>query len=94
MGMGREREKDRELKLKMVTTHGSRGIPLVLLHPGLLRGTDPRTVLLGTPSLRIPSFWYPWGASRRCSHKLVGHVYEHFLPFPEFASQGIFVQIC
>lgn len=45
------------------------------------------------PPSYSPSSGYSWG-DHRCSHYLGQHVYEQLIPFPQFATAGIFVWMC
>lgn len=65
-GQEKERENERE---KIVNTHGSNGVPFVLLHLRLLSGEGPRVLLLRVPHfyiVRVP------GVLRGCSQAVPG----------------------
>lgn len=101
MGLEMGREKDREIELKTFSTHGSRGIPLVLLHPQLPSCGYPKPVLLGIFHLFTfcyLEFEYLWGSSRCCSHNVVWYVYKscflsHSLPHWEFWSTYVIYNV-
>lgn len=79
-----EGERDGEIRQKIVTSHGSRGMLLVLFHPGLLSGGGPRVVLLVVLSLYSSSSGYPRGACR-CSYNMGSHGHKHLFPLSESA---------
>lgn len=70
-----ERERNGEIKQKIITSHGCSGILLVLLPPGLLSGGGLRVVLLVVPPLHssslgilsvvtdVPTIWAHMGVS-------------------------------
>lgn len=82
--MGEERERNGEIKQKIITSHGCSGILLVLLHPGLLRGGGLRVILLAVLLLYSSSSEYPQGGCR-CSYNVGSHGCKYFFPFSQSA---------
>lgn len=54
-----EKRREKEIKQEIVTTHGSSGVLLVLLHPGLLSGGSPQVILMVAPPISSPCAGYP-----------------------------------